>query len=87
MVMVMTMMMMTMTIKQFKIFEKELIDKNILDIDDDDNKKFDNIINKWKETKDKKIVYINTKDKVAIKKFDINEILINISIKILAMKK
>ena len=38
-------------------------------------KKFDNIINKWKETKDKDIVYINIKDKVAIKKFDIYEIL------------
>ena len=56
-------------------FKKELIEKNILDMDDDnDDKKFDNIINKWKETKDKNIAYINTKDKVAIKKFDIYEI-------------
>ena len=56
-------------------FKKELIEKNILDMDDDnDDEKFDNIINKWKETKDKNIAYINTKDKVAIKKFDTYEI-------------
>ena len=35
-------------------FKKELIDKNILHIDG--NKKFDNIVNKWKQTKDKEIV-------------------------------
>ena len=63
--------------KTIRNFKKELIGKNILDADDngdDDNKKFDNIINKWKETKDKDVVYINTKDKVAIKKIDIYEI-------------
>ena len=66
------------------------------DDDDDDNdnekdgsKKFDNIVNKWKQTKDKDIVYTNTKDKVAIRKFDIYEIFneyLNKNIR-LAMKK
>ena len=62
--------------KTIQNFKQELIGKNILDIDDndDDDKKFDNIINKWKETKDKDIEYINTKNKVAIRKFDIYEI-------------
>ena len=53
-------------------FKKELIDKNILHIDG--NKKFDNIVNKWKQTKDKEIVYINNKSKVGTRYFDIYEI-------------
>ena len=55
-----------------KDFKKELIDKNILHIDG--VKKFDNIVNKWKLTKDKKIVYINDKNKVDTRDFDIYEI-------------
>ena len=43
-------------------FKKELIDTNILHIDG--AKDFDDIINKWKQTKDKEIVYINDKNKV-----------------------
>ena len=43
--------------KTIQKFKKELTDKNILHIDD--VKKLDNIVNKWKETKDKEIVYIN----------------------------
>ena len=37
----------------------------------DDVKIFDNIVNKWKQTKDKEILYINNKNKVATSKFDI----------------
>ena len=40
--------------KKIQNFKKELIDKNILH--KNGSKKFDNIINKWKETKDKNIV-------------------------------
>ena len=61
-----------MNIKQFKILKKELIDKNILHIDG--VKKFDNIVNKWKQTKDKEIVYINNKNKYSTRKFEIYEI-------------
>ena len=55
-----------------KDFKKELIDKNILHIDS--IKLFDNIINKWKQTKHKEIVYINNKNKVDTRDFDIYEI-------------
>ena len=55
-----------------KDFKKELIATNILPIDS--IKLFDNIINKWKQTKDKEIVYINSKNKVDTRDFDIYEI-------------
>ena len=58
--------------KTIQNFEKELIDKNILHIDG--IKKFDNIVNKWKQTKDKEIIYINNKNKVDTRDFDIYEI-------------
>ena len=58
--------------KKNQNFKKELIDKNILH--KDGSKKFDNIINKWKETKDNNIVYINTKSKIDPRKFDIYDI-------------
>ena len=51
--------------KTIQDFKKELIDKNILHKDGD--KKFDNIVNKWKQTKEKEIVYINNKNKFTIK--------------------
>ena len=57
--------------KTIQDFKKELIDKNILHKDGD--KKFDNIVNKWKQTKDKEIVYINNKNKVGTRYFDIYE--------------
>ena len=57
------------TIQNFKI---ELIDKNILH--KDGNKKIDNIVNRWKQTKDKEILYINKKTKVDTRDFDIYEI-------------
>ena len=53
-------------------FKQELIDKNILH--KDGVKKFDNIVNKWKQTKDKEIIYINNKNKVDTRDFDIYEI-------------
>ena len=37
-------------------------------------KKIDNIVNKWKQTKDKEILYINKKNKVDTRDFDIYEI-------------
>ena len=46
--------------KTIQNFKEELIDKNILHTDD--VKTFDNIVNKWKQTKDKKIVCINVND-------------------------
>ena len=58
--------------KKIQNFKKELIDKNILH--KDGSKKFGNIINKWKETKDNNIVYINTKSKVYTRKFDIYDV-------------
>ena len=45
-------------------FKQELIDKNILHLDG--VKKFNNIVDKWKKTKDKEIVYKNVDTKVNI---------------------
>ena len=62
--------------KTFQNFKKELIDKGILH--KDGSKKFDNIVNKCKQAKDKNIAYISPKDvstrKVDIRKFDIYDI-------------
>ena len=58
--------------KTIQDLKKELIDKKILHKDGD--KKFDNIVNKWKQTKDKEIVYIKNKNKVSARYFDIYEI-------------
>ena len=61
--------------KTIQDFKQELIDKNILHLDG--VKKFDNIIDKWKQTKDKEIVYKNVDAKVNTKKFDIYKIFEN----------
>ena len=58
--------------KTIQDFKKELIAKIILHKDGD--KKFDNIVNRWKQTKDKETVYINNKSKVGTRYFDIYEI-------------
>ena len=58
--------------KKNQDFKKELTDKNILH--KNGSKKFDHIINKWKETKDKNIVYINTKSKLDVRKIDIYDL-------------
>ena len=57
--------------KTIQDFKQGLIDKNILHLNG--VKKFDKIINKWKQTKDKEIVYknldakVNTKNLIYIK--------------------
>ena len=61
--------------KKIQDFKQELIDKNILI--KSGVKKFDKIINKWKQTKDKEIVHKNINDKVNIKKFNIHKIFEN----------
>ena len=48
--------------KAIQNYKQELIDKNILHLDG--VKKFDNIVNKWKQTKDKDIVFKNVVEKV-----------------------
>ena len=58
--------------KKIQDFKQKLIDKNILDINAVG--KFDNIVDKWKHTKDKKIVYKNVDTKVNTKKFNIYNI-------------
>ena len=61
--------------KTIQNFKQELIDKNILH--SDGVKKFDNIIDKWKQTKDKEIVYKNADTKVNTKKFNTYKIFEN----------
>ena len=69
------MMMLMINIRKIQDFKQKLIDENILDIDAVE--KFDNIVNKWKQTKDKKIVYKNADTKVNTKNFDIYNIFEN----------
>ena len=61
--------------KTIQDFKQELIDKNILELSG--FKKFDNIIDKWKQTKNKEIVYKNVDTKVNTKKFNIYKIFEN----------
>ena len=61
--------------KKIQNFKQGLIDKNILHRGG--VKKSDNIVNKWKQTKDKKIVYENVDTKVDTKKFNIYKIFEN----------
>ena len=65
--------------KEIENFKKVLIDEHILD--KNGAKEFDNIINKWVQTKDKDIVYISPKGpstrRVEITKFDIYNIFSN----------
>ena len=61
--------------KTIQDFKQELIDKNILHLNG--VKKFDKIINKWKQTKDKEIVYKNVDAKVNTKHFNIYKIFEN----------
>ena len=56
-------------------FKQKLIDKNILDINAVG--KYDNIVDKWKQTKDKRIVYKNVDTKVNTKKLNIYNIFEN----------
>ena len=61
--------------KTIQDFKQELIEKNILHLDG--VKKFDNIVDKWKQTKDKKIVYKNIHTKVNTKEFNMYKIFEN----------
>ena len=61
--------------KTIQNYQQELIDKNILHLDG--VKKFDNIVNKWKQTKDKDIVFKNVDEKVNTRKFNIYKIFEN----------
>ena len=59
--------------KTIRDFRQELINKNILKLGG--VKKFDDIVDKWKQTKDKEIVYKNVDTKVNTKKFNLYKIL------------
>ena len=61
--------------KTIQDFKQELIDKNILKLSD--VKKFDDIVDKWKQTKNKKIVFKNVDAKVGTQNFDIYKIFDN----------
>ena len=56
-------------------FKQELIDKNKLKLSG--VKKFDDIVDKWKQTKNKKIVFKNVDAKVCTRNFDIYKIFKN----------
>ena len=58
--------------KTIQDFKQELIDKNILKLGG--VKKFDDIVDKWKQTKDTEIAYKNVDAKVNTKKFNIYKI-------------
>ena len=61
--------------KKIQDFKQELIDKNILKLGG--VKKFDDIVDKWKQTKDKEIVYKNVDAKVNTQKFNLYNIFEN----------
>ena len=61
--------------KTIQDFKQELIDKNILKLSG--VKKFDDIVDKWKQTKNKKIVFKNVDAKVSTRNFDIYKIFNN----------
>ena len=61
--------------KTIQNFKQELIDKNILKLSG--IKKFDDIVDKWKQSKNKKIVFKNVDAKVGIRNFDIYKIFDN----------
>ena len=58
--------------KTIQDFKQKLIDKNLLKLGG--VKKFDDIVDKWKQTKDKEIVYKNVDTKVNTKKFNLYKI-------------
>ena len=61
--------------KTIQDFKQKLIDKNILKLGG--VKKFDDIVDKWKQTKDKEIVYKNVDTKVNTKEFNLYKIFEN----------
>ena len=58
--------------KKIQDFKKIIIDDGILN--ENSVKEFDNIINKWIQTKDKDILYTNDKNKTGVRKLDIYDI-------------
>ena len=61
--------------KTIQDFKQELMDKNRLKLSG--VKKFDDIVNKWKQTKNKKIVFKNVDAKAGTRNFDIYKIFKN----------
>ena len=58
--------------KKIQDFKKLIIDDGILN--ENNVEEYDNIINKWAQTKDKDVLYINNEDKVSTRKLDTYEI-------------
>ena len=58
--------------KKIQNYKKELIDDSILH--KNSVEEFDNIINKWIQTKDKDVLYINNENKISTRKLDIYNI-------------
>ena len=58
--------------KKIQDYKKKLIDDSILN--KNNVEEFDNIINKWIQTKDKDVLYINDKNKISTRKLDIYDI-------------
>ena len=55
--------------KKIQDYKKDLINSDILN--KNSGEEFDNITNKWIQTKDKDVLYINDKNKISIRKLDI----------------
>ena len=66
------MVMLMVIIKKSKVLKKKLTDDGILN--KSIVKEFDNIINKWIQTKDKDILYINDNKEIGVRKLDIYNI-------------
>ena len=58
--------------KKIQDYKKKLIDDGILN--KNNVEEFDNIINKWIQTKDKDVLYINNENKISTRKLDIYNI-------------
>ena len=58
--------------KKIQDYKKKLIDSDILN--KNSVEEFDNIINKWIQTKDKDVLYINNENKISTRKLDIRNI-------------
>ena len=63
---------MMIIIKKIQDYKKELINDGILN--KNNVEEFDNIINKWAQTINKDVLYINKKNKISTRKFDIYDI-------------
>ena len=58
--------------KKIQDYKKKLIDDGILN--KNNVEELDNIINKWTQTKNKDVLYINNENKISTRKFDIYDI-------------